>query len=1040
MPPKSKKQLAAMRCEQQKIENKRNTERPIVETYSPPRYKPLNASCQPYWDAFYENPYPNVEECKKLSERLNLRPKIIQQWFAMARRFTYAPDRGPLVNLGETDEHENGEASGAESEDSEDEEISIEGTLYEHFYQSVIPKRPKMRSLAKRKRSSTIVAAQEGNTQPAPDLAIDSELNQSKRAHQQGPQGSYSKQSRTTLWRKQKHALENASDIRTFFSAANRPAKAPRTESSAPMPEIEHIILDSDSDSVPEVMFIEKKNDGGLEPSAVDVLGLDVIELGPVITDSQVIEAEDTDPEPPRDNRNSAGESKSLGGSGDGSISLETYLRALEILEASMSQLKINIPLAIDPPDSQDILQSMEDYKEPNAQPPYLLDAPVELLLPMKEVAPQEEGPTLQDAEDALVEPLDVDMLEEVDEDERDEPFDVTLTRHLGRLLSIEKKSKKPSTKYLLDLTMLSDYNNLRKAYINAGHKSPSVLASNRIAEIKFVPSSKKPTYQHECWFARRLRVKANHLVRFGCLPDSKQGKGATHYSMLSEEDVKRSILSYLRTLKAGTISPMRLRRAVNQKILPELGITSPISDSTARRWIAKLGYRPVQHSKGMYIDGHERSDVVEYRKGFLEIIKSLQPLMQQYDDETDEPLPLNLPEGQKRHVPIGHDECCFHANDRENTIWLRDGEQQLRQKGRGRIIHVSDFIVEQSGRLALTPEMIKANENLPTGERLKVTDARKIIEPGKNHDKWWDMDQLCDQVSDTLKIFDRMYPNCTGVFFFDQSSAHNAFADDALVANRMNVKAGGKNAKPMHDTFIPMNNPNPQLRGKLQSMVYPPGHEDAGKPKGMRDVLDERGLLATLHRGSKGQPVGVCSVCRQSEEARSKAEKNAREQMESDPTFYRSLEDTGLDDDMPPQCQARSSTCCMRRCLSLQQDFLDEKPRIQVLIERAGHRCIFLPKFHCELNPIEMYWGYSKRLFREQSDGTITTARKLVVDCLNAASVQTIRHFWRKSWRYMDAYMNGLTGMQAEFAVKKFKSHRRIGKRVMMNVTSVLN
>jgi hypothetical protein len=121
---------------------------------------------------------------------------------------------------------------------------------------------------------------------------------------------------------------------------------------------------------------------------------------------------------------------------------------------------------------------------------------------------------------------------------------------------------------------------------------------------------------------------------------------------------------------------------------------------------------------------------------------------MQQYDDETDEPLPLNLSEGEKRHVPIAHDECCFHANDRVDTVWLREGEQQLRQKGRGRLIHVSDFIVEEFGRLALTPEMIELNQNLPLNERLQVTEARKIIEPGKNYDKYWDMDQLCEQVS----------------------------------------------------------------------------------------------------------------------------------------------------------------------------------------------------------------------------------------------------------------------------------------------------
>ncbi|QRV98629.1 DDE family endonuclease [Ceratobasidium sp. AG-Ba] len=164
-----------------------------------------------------------------------------------------------------------------------------------------------------------------------------------------------------------------------------------------------------------------------------------------------------------------------------------------------------------------------------------------------------------------------------------------------------------------------------------------------------------------------------------------------------------------------------------------------------------------------------------------------------------------------------------------------------------------------------------------------------------------------------------------------------------------------------MRSTIIQMDNPNPELRGKPQSMVFEAGHPQAGQLEGMRVVLEERGLLGTLELGRNGQPVGTCSECRKTDEARAKAEKEALERMEQDPELYRSFLDTGLDEELP-QFQARPANCCMLRCLSLQQDFLDEKPRIQHIIEDAGHICMFLPKFHCELNPIEMYWGYAKQ------------------------------------------------------------------------------
>jgi hypothetical protein len=37
------------------------------------------------------------------------------------------------------------------------------------------------------------------------------------------------------------------------------------------------------------------------------------------------------------------------------------------------------------------------------------------------------------------------------------------------------------------------------------------------------------------------------------------------------------------------------------------------ISEHTAHRWMEKLGWKYGKQKNGMYIDGHEREDVVEY-------------------------------------------------------------------------------------------------------------------------------------------------------------------------------------------------------------------------------------------------------------------------------------------------------------------------------------------------------------------------------------------------------------------------------------------
>ena len=47
-------------------------------------------------------------------------------------------------------------------------------------------------------------------------------------------------------------------------------------------------------------------------------------------------------------------------------------------------------------------------------------------------------------------------------------------------------------------------------------------------------------------------------------------------------------------------------------------GITLPVDNDTARRWLHRMGCAHTAHIKAMYVDGHERKDVVEYRLKFV--------------------------------------------------------------------------------------------------------------------------------------------------------------------------------------------------------------------------------------------------------------------------------------------------------------------------------------------------------------------------------------------------------------------------------------
>jgi hypothetical protein len=156
------------------------------------------------------------------------------------------------------------------------------------------------------------------------------------------------------------------------------------------------------------------------------------------------------------------------------------------------------------------------------------------------------------------------------------------------------------------------------------------------------------------------------------------------------------------------------------------------------------------------------------------------------------------------------------------------------------------------------------------------VTDARKIIYPGKNADKWWDLSQLIEQIKDAVDVFEYIHPGAVGVWAFDCSSVHEGLSPDALNVNRMNINPGGKQTL-MPDTITPTSNPppkagQPDTHGLPQSLVYPLNHPDpklAGKAKGMKAVIQEwvsvYDKLVEQVRGEK-KVIGKCKNCRKSQ------------------------------------------------------------------------------------------------------------------------------------------------------------------------------
>ena len=89
------------------------------------------------------------------------------------------------------------------------------------------------------------------------------------------------------------------------------------------------------------------------------------------------------------------------------------------------------------------------------------------------------------------------------------------------------------------------------------------------------------------------------------------------------------------------------------------------------------MGIQVWWKKKGVYYDGHERSDVVAYRKEWLNRMFEYKKYMKDFDgDKLDNILEPQLKSGKKELVQVTHDKCYFYANDRQQKIWI--GEDKI--------------------------------------------------------------------------------------------------------------------------------------------------------------------------------------------------------------------------------------------------------------------------------------------------------------------------------------------------------------------------
>jgi hypothetical protein len=341
-----------------------------------------------------------------------------------------------------------------------------------------------------------------------------------------------------------------------------------------------------------------------------------------------------------------------------------------------------------------------------------------------------------------------------------------------------------------------------------------------------------------------------------------------------------------------------------------------------------RLGYRWREEKKGQFVDGHECEDVVTYHQNvFLPIWRSFEYHLRKWKEDDvmmEENEITEHPQLPRRVVAWFHNKSTFYANDHRDVRWVHLSEGTVpKPKGEGASIMVAHFV-------SADYRWLQSKDGTET--------AQILFKAGKGRDGYFTTNNIIAHAKLVIDILEKHFPDDDHIIIFDNASTHRKHTDDTPAACNMpknpsqtwgtivtikdthgNVMRSpdGKTLKkkvPMADTKF--------ADGSPQSFYFPEGHNKAGWFKGMAQVLREHGFA---------EEAGWRAEC---------------------PGFKCPV-------DKVPQC------CCCR-FLYNQPDFFNVKSKLEMVCEERGFRVLFLPKFHCELNFIEMCWGFAKRIYRQ--------------------------------------------------------------------------
>ncbi|KAH8828793.1 hypothetical protein DL96DRAFT_1695984 [Flagelloscypha sp. PMI_526] len=246
-------------------------------------------------------------------------------------------------------------------------------------------------------------------------------------------------------------------------------------------------------------------------------------------------------------------------------------------------------------------------------------------------------------------------------------------------------------------------------------------------------------------WGSRQVRKWTGAWVRKRELPESLRGCHIKTWSLLEQPEVKEELGSYFRSNK-WCMNPAKLVEYTKAKVVT----------AEAKKYVEDVVDKEMPAGLKRYLE----TEILP-RNGI----------------KVSRGISLTQAREWLKKNGFVYTEHKKAAHDGQKKGWVQNGEFPLRKKGAGRGIHRSDTICPCHGH---------------------ITAAGQSLEYGKNYDGYWNGEMFVDQLKKKIiPAFEELHPPEThrALFFIDNSQGHAAYAEDALVVSRMNLRPGGKQA-----------------------------------------------------------------------------------------------------------------------------------------------------------------------------------------------------------------------------------------------------